>query len=167
MRLDFDLIGDYREPEPIEVEDRCLRSQDGETLAEICALLDAGDVCFISVLEDGTCVDTCGSENPHPDREFEAADQVWVSYLPDVSAEEMYTSHVKTLKDLCARKHTSVLRFKEDQFRAIVTYDQRIHCRWRFRNGFIDQEPPAPEFASLKAMPDVPLDDAKQVAART
>src|SRR5262249_50296975 len=135
-----------------------------ETLGAICAVLETGDVCFISVLEDGTCVDTSGCPGPHPERVFDELDELWVSYLPDTPVEVMYAHHVKTLKDLCARNRTRVMHFQRDQFRAIVTYDQRIHCRWRYRHGGMDKKPPAPDFASLRATDTA---DKVQVTAGT
>jgi hypothetical protein len=156
LRLDFNLIGDYRlKPEPIEVHDRFFLSPDGETLASICALLDTGSVCFTSVLGDGTVVDTCSAENPDPESTFEAADHIWMTHLPDVSTEELYAHHQKTLQELCARRGTRVMRFQKEQFREVVTYDQRIYCRWRFRLGDMDHAPPAPDLSSLRVTPAV------------
>src|SRR5204862_749357 len=106
-------------------------SPNGETLASICALLDTGSVCFMSVLEDGTCVDTCSAKNPHPELTFEPADQCWVTFLPDASMQDLHLLHLKMAEELCARNGTTVRRFRSGQFREVVAYDQRVHCRWR------------------------------------
>ncbi len=165
LKMGFDLIGDYRlKPEPIEVHDRFFLSPDGETLAAICALLETGSVCFISVLEDGTCVDTCSAENPDPERTFEPADQTCLSYVVEEPIKVVYAHHVKTLKEVCAKHGTSVMRFQSNQFKEIVTYDQRIQCRVHYRRGDLDNEPPAPDFASLRETPAVASADAKQIA---
>ena len=151
LKLQFDLIGDYRlKPEPVEVHDRFFLSADGQTLASICAVVDTGGVSFISVLEDGTSVCTVGCENPHPERSTEPGDFVWTAYLPGTSVAELFAHHLKNLQDLCASNQTHVLRFQKEQFREIVTYDQRVQCRWRYRHGGLDQEPPPPDFGSLR-----------------
>ena len=98
-------------------------------------------------------MDTCGSENPRPDRICKPGDQVWLSYLPDASMEELHRHHLKALQERCTCQGTRVLRLRSDQFREVVTYDQRVLCRWRFRNGGMDQEPPAPDFGSLREVP--------------
>jgi hypothetical protein len=157
VRLGYDLIGDYRlKPEPIEVYDRFFLSGGGETLASICALLDTSAVCLISVLENGTSVNTCASEDPHPDDLCKPQDQVWTTFLPDASIEDLHYQHQQVLQERCVGEGTRVLRLRKEQFREVVTYDQRIQCRWRFRNGRMDQDPPAPDFATLLAPPATP-----------
>jgi hypothetical protein len=159
VQLNFDLIGDYRlKPEPVPVHDRFFLSLDGKTLASICALLGTSGVSFISILEDGTSVCTTSSEDPHPERDIEPADQIWTSYLPDVPVQDRLAHHLKSLQELCASNGTSVMHFRKEQFREIVTYDQRVRCRWRFRHGGLDSEPPAADFSSLRATPAAPSD---------
>jgi hypothetical protein len=151
IQLGFNLIGDYRlKPEPVVVHDRVFFSADGEILAAICALLDSGAVSLISILEDGTVVHTCGVQDPHPDRTFEPADRLRISYLPDTAVEDMYRHHLHFLRECSVSHEAGVLRFRDNQFRDVLTYDQRIFTRWRYRYGGLDQEPPAPDFGSLQ-----------------
>lgn len=163
IRLGFDLIGDFRmKPEPVEVHDRVFISAAGDVIADICALLGEGNVSFISVLEDGTCVQTTSVDNPHPDRTIEPADQLHLTYLPDVPMDEAHRRHLDTLGELAARNGTGVLRFSRDQFRAVFVYDQRMFNRWRYRHGGFDREPPAPDIQTLLASP-VPVAHAEGV----
>jgi hypothetical protein len=151
IQLGFNLLGDYRlKPEPLEVHDRLFLSADGDIVAAICALLNSGAVSLISVLEDGTCVHSCSAENPHPQRILEPADQLMISYVPDISIEDLYQHHVNVLRDCSAIHDAGVMCFREDQFRAVMIYDQLIFCRWRYRYGGLDHEPPAPDFGSLR-----------------
>jgi hypothetical protein len=151
VQLGFNLIGDYRlKPEPVVVHDRVFFSADGETLAAVCALLHSGAVSLISILEDGTVVHTCGVEDPRPDRTFEPADQYVISYMPDTPVEEMHRHHIHVLRECAASHEAGVLRFREEQFRDVLTYDQRLFCRWRYRHGELDQQPPPPDLDSLR-----------------
>jgi hypothetical protein len=152
VQLGFTLVGDYRmKPEPVEVHDRLFWSADGEILASICALLDSGAVSLISVLADGTCIHTCCVADPHPERTFEPADQLVISYLPDRSPADLYQHHVSVLRECSADHETGVMRFREGQFREVLIYDQLIFCRWRYRYGGLDEDPPAPDFGSLQS----------------
>jgi hypothetical protein len=152
VRLGFEPVGDFRlKPKPVEVHDRLLFDTSGETLAAACALLDTGAVSFISVLEDGTCVHTSSVADPHPERTSEPADQLCITYLPDTSVAALYGQHRDTVRDQAARRGTRVIGFRRDQFREVLVYDQRVFNRWRFRHGSLDQEPPAPDLATLLA----------------
>jgi hypothetical protein len=152
LQLDYRLIGDYRlKPEPFDVHDRLFLSRDGETLAGISVLLETGSVGLISVLENGTCVDSCNSDNPNPQRVCKPGDQLWVSYLPGASIEDLHRRHREAVAERCACEGTRVLRLRSEQFRELVTYDQRVFSRWIYRNGGMDTEPPAPDFGSLRA----------------
>lgn len=151
MQLGFTYLGDYRlKPEPLEVYDRVLLSSDGEVLAGVCALQGHGAISLISVLEDGTCIHTSSVENPQPQRTLEPADRLMISYVPDASIEDLYLYHRNVLHAGAASHEAGVLRFREDQFRELLTYDQQIFCRWRYRHGGLDEQPPAPDFDSLR-----------------
>jgi hypothetical protein len=150
IQLGFEFIGDYRlKPKPIEVHDRLFLNHDGEIMAAICAVLESGGISLISILEDGTCVHTTSVENPHPERIVEPADQLSISYVPDTSIQHLYQHHVHMVREVSTRNGTTVMRLRRDQFREVVIYDQRIFCRFRFRNDDLDQEPPAPDLGSL------------------
>lgn len=147
--LGFQLIGDFRmKPKPVVVYDRIFFSPDGRTLATICCLLEAGAVSLISVLDDGTCVHTTTSANPHPERTFEPADQLALTYAPGRHPINLHREHQQAVS-AAARTGAQALQLQRDQFRAVMVYDQRIFNRWRYRHGGLDQEPPAPDFASL------------------
>ena len=47
------------------------------------------------------------------------------------------------------------MRFRRDQFREVMIYDQLIFCRWRYRHGDLADEPPSPDFNTLRAMSGV------------
>jgi uncharacterized protein (TIGR02996 family) len=153
LELGFQPIGDFlMKPEPVVVHDRILLSADGQTLATVCCVLDAGVVSFMSVLDDGTGVHTSGSPNPHPERTFEPADQLLLTYWPDSDPTDIHRQHQETLRTSGARRGGRVMQFHRDQFRAIMVYDQCLFNRWRHRHGGLDHEPPAPDFATLVAV---------------
>jgi hypothetical protein len=152
--LGFRQLGDFRmKPEPVVVHTRCFLSADGEMVGDITALLSGGGVSFISVLEDGTVVHTTSVNNPHPERTLEPADKLWIAYLPDASVPYQHFHHVNAVRDLCTGTRTKPMRFRDDQLKAVMIYDQRIFCRWRYRYGGLDEQPPAPEIDSLRAAP--------------
>jgi len=155
FQLGFNLVGDYRmKSQPVEVHDRIFLSADGETLATICAVLQRGGVSMISILTDGTCVNTTSSKNPKPARTVEPTDQLCLTYLPDTSIEEQFQQHQALLRELCTTRDASVITQHVDQFREVLVYDQRIFNRWRFRHGDLQAPPPAPDFQTLNA-PDL------------
>jgi hypothetical protein len=149
--LGFRRLGDFRmKPEPVVVHTRCFLSADSETIADITALLSGGGVSLISVLDDGTVVHTTSVNNPRPERTFEPADQMWVSYVPDASVSYLHFHHANAVRDLSAGTGARAMRFRDDQLKAVLVYDQRIFCRWRYRYGGLDEEPPAPDLQSLR-----------------
>jgi hypothetical protein len=152
--LGFQPIGDFRmKPRPVEVYDRVFLSDNGQTLATICAVLGKGGVSQISILADGTCIHSLSLADPHPERDFEPNDRLVVAYLPDASVEELHAQHLRLVRELSTCSGCRVLRFQPDQYREILVYDQRVFNRWRYRHGGLNQEPPAPDFASLCQAP--------------
>jgi hypothetical protein len=167
IQLGFEFIGDYQlKPKPIEVHDRLFLNQDGEIMAAICSVLESGGISLISILEDGTCVHTTSVENPHPERTACPADQLCISYVPDTSMQYLYQHHVHEVRQVCTHNGTTVMRLRRDQFREVVIYDQRIFCRFRFRNGNLAQEPPAPDLGSLRSGQPAPPQGCDHVIAR-
>src|SRR5262249_47331994 len=153
LELGFQSLGDFRmKPEPVEVHNRILLSQEGRTLANVCCVLQAGVVSFMSVLDDGTCVHTSGTRNPHPERTLEPADQLVLTYLPGRHPTNLHREHEEAVCSAAARTGARVLPIQRDQFRAVMVYDQRLFNRWRYRHGGFDREPPAPEFRTLVAV---------------
>jgi hypothetical protein len=150
FELGFELLGDYRlKPEPVQVCDRFFRNESGEILGAICALLGSGGVSLISVLEDGTCVHTSSVANPHPERTLEPDDRLCVSYRPGETLWQLHRHHLDTLAEVCRQQDSRPVRFRRDQFREMAIYDQRIFCRWRYRHGGLDQQPPPADLGSL------------------
>jgi hypothetical protein len=150
FQLGFELLGDYQmKPEPVQVHDRIFLSDDGQTIGDICALLGGGAVSFVSVLSDGTVVHTCSSTNPRPKRTVIPADQLWISYLPDVSMEELHRHHIAALGERSTATGTRVLRLSAEQLRPMLVYDQNIFNRWRYRHGDLPRKPAEPDFSTL------------------
>jgi hypothetical protein len=106
-------------------------------------------VSFMSVLEDGTCVHTSGTRNPHPERTFEPADRLALIYLPGRHPTNLHREHQEAVRGVAARTGIRVLQLRPDQFRAMMVYDQRLFNRWRYRHGGLDRAPPAPDFGTL------------------
>jgi hypothetical protein len=155
VELGFQQIGDFQmKLEPVVVHDRVLLSADGRTLATVCCVLDAGVISFMSVLDDGTCVHTSGTRNPHPERSFEPADRLSLTYLPGAHPSYLHREHEEALRTAAARTGAGVMQFRGDQFRAVMVYDQRLFNRWRYRHDGLDREPPAPDFSTLVAVPE-------------
>jgi hypothetical protein len=166
--LGFRRLGDFRmKPEPVVVHDRFFLSADGETVADICAVLSGGGVSLISVLEDGTVVHTTSVQNPHPERTLEPADRLWISYVPDASVSYLHFHHVNAVRDLCAGTGSKAMRFRDDQLRAVLVYDQRIFCRWRYRYDGLDEEPPAPDLQSLRGSQTAVTEGADRAFVQT
>jgi len=156
IKLGYELLADFRmKPEPVEVYDRIFLSSDGAIVAAVTALLGSGAMGLISVLQDGTSVHTTSANNPRPERTLEPADRLSITYLPEASVQNLHDHHVNTLRELSASRSTSVMGFRKDQFREVMVYDQLIFCRWRYRHGGLDQEPPTPDFRTLRALSGV------------
>jgi hypothetical protein len=153
LELGFRPLGDFRmKPEPVVVHNRILLSADGRTLGSVGCVLQAGTVSLISVLADGTCVHTSGVRNPHPERTFEPADRLSLTYLPGRHPMNLHREHQEAVRAAAARAGAGVMEFRPDQFRAVMVYDQRLFNRWRYRHGGLDREPPAPDFRTLVAV---------------
>jgi hypothetical protein len=166
IKLGYELIADFRQkPEPVEVHDRLFFSENGEVLADICALLDSGGVSFISVLANGTCVHTTSVKNPRPDRTLEAGDELVISYMPGVELPQLHLHHLETLSRLCADMGTQVMQFGREQYRELLNYDQLIFCRWRYRHGGFAEKPPAPDFSRVRGAASTAPEPIQQAAA--
>jgi hypothetical protein len=153
VELGFQPLGDFRmKPEPVVSHSRIFLSADGRTLAVACSILRAGVVSFMSVLEDGTCVHTSGTRNPHPERTFEPADRLALAYLPGRHPTNLHREHLEAVREAVERSGAQALQFRPYQFRAVMIYDQRLFNRWRYRHGSLDREPPAPDFRTLAAV---------------
>jgi hypothetical protein len=164
LQLGFTYLGDYRlKPEPVEVHDRLLLNADGEIVGTICAVLNGGAMSMISVLEDGTCVHTTTAADPHPGRTLEPADRLQVSYVPGISEEDLQFHHRNILAECSAANETNVMCFHKEQFREVLIYDQLIFCRWRYRHGGLDHEPPTPDFSSLAGRQPVLAEGSEHV----
>jgi hypothetical protein len=156
IKLGYELIADFRmKPEPVEVYDRIFFSSDGRTIAAVTALLGSGAMGLISVLQDGTVVHTTSARNPRPQRKGVPSDQLCITYLPDAAVQEVHDHHQNTLKMISELRETTAMRFRHDQFREVMAYDQLIFCRWRYRHGDLADEPPSPDFRTLRAMSGV------------
>jgi len=150
FQLGFELLGDYQmKPEPVLVHDRIFLSDDRQTFADICHLLDFGAVSFLSILSDGTVVETCGCANPHPQWAMTPLDQLSIICLPDASIEELHRHHLLALGERSAAGDASILRFTPQQLRPVFVYDQCIYYRWRYRNGDLPKRPVEPDFSTL------------------
>jgi len=152
LQLGLKQLDDYRmKPPPVEVHDRFFLSPEGDILGDISALVGKGGVTFISVLTDGTCVNTTSSKNYRPDRLLEETDQLVLTYAGCDDVVELYRQHVTILNEAAKRQNTPVVRFSPNQLRALMVYDQRLFNRWRHRHGDFATAPPAPNFATLES----------------
>jgi hypothetical protein len=156
-RLDFRLLGDFRlQPHPMEVYARLFLNEDGEVFASVYAYHydDFSDstrlaVLLASVLDDGTCVHTSGAENPYPGRTIEPGYQLREFFFPGAAIEELYRHHRNVVQEMSASGGRRALRFRPSQLREVGLNDQLVYCRWSYRNGDMDHEPPAPDIPSL------------------
>jgi hypothetical protein len=156
-RLGFCSLGDFRlQPPPMEVFARLFLSEDGEVYASVYAYHYADysnsafvAVLLVSVLEDGTCVHTCGAENPYPGRTVEPGDQLHESYLPGATIDELHRHHRSVVEGMSAGSGRRALRFRPSQLREVGLYDQLVYSLWRYRHGDLDHEPPAPDIRRL------------------
>jgi hypothetical protein len=156
-RLDFCSLGDFRlQPPPMEIFARLFLSEDGEIFASVYAYHYADysnstfvAVLLVSVLENGTCVHTCSAENPYPGRTVEPGDQLRESYMAGASVEVLYGRHRRVVQEMSAGGGRRALRFRPSQLREVGLYDQFVYCRWRYRHGDLDREPPAPDIHTL------------------
>jgi hypothetical protein len=151
LALDFQPIGTFRmKPEPLVVHNRIFLSADGRTLSNICCVLRAGTISFMSVLDDGTCVHTVGSRNPHPERTLEPADRLLLTYLPDTDPIDRHREHQEILRAGGARAGAEPMQFQPNQFKEVMVYDQCLFNRWRWRHGDLYRRPPVADFATLQ-----------------
>jgi hypothetical protein len=152
LRLGFRTIGDFQmKPEPVVTNSRLFLSRDGRTLASIHCVLRAGTVSFISVLADGTCVHTLAANNPHPERTLVPEDQLVLVYLPRAHSRTLHRRHQEAVTTATVATGAEALTLQDEQYRALMIYDQRLFNRWRYRHGGLDREPPAPDFRTLQA----------------
>ena len=156
----FEMLGDYRlKPEPIEVHDRFFLSDQGDILATVCCVLEQSALSLMTVLEDGTVVESANCTDPKPECSFEPADRLQVLYLPGVPLKELEIQHRDVLHRLVAERQANVVRIDRENFQRVALHGQRVFCRWRDRHNELDQPPPLPDFEQFAAMPTVSVSE--------
>jgi hypothetical protein len=149
FRLGFSLLGDFQlRDNPYQMHDRFYWHESGTAYCSACALTLAGihDLTFAmtSWLEDGTYVITATVDvqlkrtKPNP-----RDDKLHIACLPGATAEELFARHRQEVVATAREFGLRVLNFDQEQFEALVIYDQRVFCGWLHRNGAVTA-PPAP-----------------------
>jgi hypothetical protein len=150
LELRYEHLGDYRlHPEPLAIHDRLFLSAEGDILAAVTSSARVRAVQFVSVLEDGTCVETSSFPQAYDRLAVEPADRLCMVHLPNAAVEELHHRHLGVLREIAARQQTGVMQFWSDQFRQVAIYHHRLLAQWWFRNGWLEEAPPQGDFRSL------------------
>ena len=140
--LGFRRIGDYSLlPWPLCFVVRFFVAPDGRAFANISEFGEVQMFCFVSVLSDGTYVESAAYEiDKLPDR---STGMIW-NAQPKATPEQLYASHVRVLADLERNEGLTPLVFEADDFAQVAQYGHRLANWWFYDRGLRKQPPPEP-----------------------
>jgi hypothetical protein len=132
----FDLIGDFQNKfDPVPVHNRYLIGCGGVVIGDVTAIFDEAVPGLMSVLEDGTYVETSGAEPYEIPGELHDDDKLCVVMAGACPLAELLDVHLQAVEREADRRKTRVLAFQQDQFREIAIFAQLRFYRWRERCG--------------------------------
>lgn len=140
--LGFRRIGDYSLlPMPLSLLVRYFVGPDGRTFAEISEFGEAQIFSVVSVLSDGTYVESAACELENlPDR---STGMIWNSQ-PNATPEQLYDSHRLLLAELERNEGLTPLVFQAEDFAQVAQYGHRLAHWWFYDRALRNEPPPEP-----------------------
>jgi hypothetical protein len=167
LALGFHPLGDFQSKfEPLPVYNRYFADPDRVVFGDLTALVETCSPGFISVLEDGTYVETSGTEPLECESELCEEDMICLMAAGKRPVAELLEIHRDAVNREASRRGTRVLTFHPNQFREVFVFGQRRFWTWRGRCG--DRTGPIPEAVvpiGQPIEPDVSHADQQCVAA--
>lgn len=142
----FESIGDFQtKSDPIPVYNRYLSGFGGAVFGDVTILFDECAPGLMSVLEDGTYVETSATEEYSIPGEIEPDDYLAIQMAGPRSLADLIEVHLSAVEQEAKKRGTRVLAFEREQFREVSVYGQRRFWSWRQRCGESTGEVPTPE----------------------
>jgi hypothetical protein len=152
VALGMEQLGDYfNKPEPVPVWNRYFRGFEGAVFGDLTDLFDECPAGFLSVLADGTYVETAGCADLHLPDAPQPDDGLRIGGgLVGVAA--LCQMHLDAVRDEAERRGTDILAFDDDQLAEVAIYGQRKFYGWRRRAGENVGHVPEPVLPSGRAV---------------
>ncbi len=145
LQLGFRPLGDFQtKSDPIPVYNRYLSGFGGAIIGDITAMFGECGAGLMSVLEDGTYVETAAAEPYSLPGEVSPADYLSVDMAGQIPVADLLDVHLAALERETKSRKTRILEFRDDQLQDVSIFGQRRFWTWRHRCGDATGEVPAP-----------------------
>jgi hypothetical protein len=136
LELGFRWLGDFQtKSDPVPVYNRYLIGYGGAVIGDITVIFGECGSGFMSVLEDGTYVETATTEPCNMPGELTPSDFLCVNMAGIVPLADAFGVHRAALERECESRRTRLLEFRDDQLREVAVYGQRRFWTWRKCQG--------------------------------
>ncbi|MDA1180706.1 MAG: hypothetical protein O2931_18165 [Planctomycetota bacterium] len=153
LELGFRKLGDYQtKSDPVAVYNRYLSGFGGTIFGDITLVIDEFGIGFMSVLEDGTYVESAATDPYAMSGEVTPSDFLSVNLAGRVTPADLLEVHLLALERECKSRHTRVLLFGDGQLADVSVYGQRRFWTWRKRCGENTGDVPSPVLPVGKAV---------------
>jgi hypothetical protein len=142
--LDFDHYGDFQTKfEPMPVFNLYYWDSLGVVIADITMIDGVCSPGFLSILADGTYIETAGCDPLGLDSP-DATDLICVEAMGKLPVPELYRRHLLAIERESQRRDSAPLSFQADQLSDVSIYGQRRFWSWRQASGEQTGPVPAP-----------------------
>lgn len=143
LDLGFREIGRYvLKPEPARSYGYCFQSPDGRTLGVLGSSFDDTYFSFSTLFANGLALDTASIEESPRLARVNESKTFRAAFAPGMSVAEAYLCHEDEIERIETSFGTHALEFRPEQFRDILTYEDRVFGQWLYESGELDAPPP-------------------------
>jgi hypothetical protein len=132
----FSLAAEYQNKlDPVPVYNRYYTHPAGVVIGDVTVLLNTAGAGLMSVLTDGTYVETAGCAPCKMSGEVQDKDLLVVRMAGELPVSELLRRHLQVVESESRRRSARVLRLHPHQIPEIAIYGQRRFWSWRARCG--------------------------------
>lgn len=166
LDLGFCELGRYiLKPEPAQSFGCCFQSADGRTVGALGHMFDSSYYSFSTLFANGLVLETSSAEETPNLASVNESRSYRAIFSPNVSIAESFVRHEEGIAKLESEFSTRALAFEPEQFRDVLTYENRTHAQLMYETGKHDAPPPAPVLPTpIQAIDDGVADEAVDFA---
>jgi hypothetical protein len=143
VELGFREIGRYRfKPEPVASYGNVFHSADGRSLGILGSMFDDTYFSFSTIFDNGLAFETASIESTPKLERANESKSYRVVFCPGTSVAGALVHHELEIAALERELGTSALVFACEQFRDVLTYEDRVFHHWLYEQGELDAPPP-------------------------
>jgi hypothetical protein len=166
LDLGFCELGRYiLKPEPAQSFGCCFQSADGRTVGALGHMFDSSYYSFSTLFANGLALETASVEETPDLASVNESRTYRAIFLPGVSIGETFVRHEDEIAKLESEFSTRALAFEPEQFRDVLTYENRTYAQLMYETGKHDATPPTAVLPTpIHAIDDRVADEAVDFA---